>query len=408
MGHQTNNNYEPPNNTYFQMDMPYHYQTNNGNMNMNHENVYHDHHIYAPPATNPRPKYSASKIQATRVEIGHWCWKSFNPGETLCRIHYRKGQLVWEFERMNLKYKIINRFEDILRIGIDEAKCTLTIELRRPPRFYIANSPSGSKRVEWVPTTDFTMGEAYTCRYHIIEFDRSIRLKKHFDKLLNCDDQIRNLSSGYTISIDPNDMRFNAFHMPISTPLQEASIFSPIGRYNQILPLNEVKKIKHTPHPYMYFSEFNNPNSVEEPMDFDEIDISNFARDFEERRVDNSLDIDISDFMKNVEDKNNSPESAVSNNTTNDTPSSQLEYETNSGQQPPDYETNDPQPPNMIYSDSLPVPVDNFSNTNSLFGLTPPELRMDYGNNGTFGMDIDFENHFNDTWYPNIGQTYYH
>ncbi len=167
----------------------------------------------------PRDKLSPSHIPVSKLQIGAWSRQSQFVGDTMCKFLYNKKELVWEMLHSGgLKYKILIHYSDVIGFDFDipnsvfakqktsavpKTKKTdgddtqssgnvsrLIVELSKAPEFFVEINPQPGKNTQWTRTTDFTDGEASSCRYHVLEFNRG-HLPHHYQKLLSSDVRLK-------------------------------------------------------------------------------------------------------------------------------------------------------------------------------------------------------------------------
>lgn len=165
----------------------------------------------------PRDKLSPSHIPVSKLQIGAWSRQSQFVGDTMCKFLYNKKELVWEMLHSGgLKYKILIHYADIIGFDFDIPNSVfskqktsavpktkksdgddaqgnvsrLIVELSKAPEFFVEINPQPGKNTQWTRTTDFTDGEASSCRYHVLEFNRG-HLPHHYQKLLSSDVRLK-------------------------------------------------------------------------------------------------------------------------------------------------------------------------------------------------------------------------
>ncbi|KAJ8771824.1 hypothetical protein K2173_027001 [Erythroxylum novogranatense] len=141
-------------------------------------------------------KLKASNFSALLLRIGSWERVSRNEGDIVAKCYYSKRKLVWEILDGRLKRKIEVQWSNIIAIQAkieENESATLQIELNERPNFFMEVDPQPRKHTIWSSTSDFTGGEACHCRRHCLVFSPGT-LEKHYQKLLQCDDRLRELS----------------------------------------------------------------------------------------------------------------------------------------------------------------------------------------------------------------------
>ncbi|KAH9318797.1 hypothetical protein KI387_020566, partial [Taxus chinensis] len=141
-------------------------------------------------------KLKASNFPASFLRIGSWERISRHEGDLVAKCYYAKRKLVWEVLECGLKSKIEIQWSDITSLKAsyqDSGPGTLEIEVSRAPMFCRETNPQPRKHTLWQPTSDFTGGQASICRRHILQFNQGI-LKKHYEKILQCDHRLNLLS----------------------------------------------------------------------------------------------------------------------------------------------------------------------------------------------------------------------
>ncbi|KAA8545245.1 hypothetical protein F0562_020029 [Nyssa sinensis] len=136
-------------------------------------------------------KLKASSLPASALKIGSWERISRHEGDLTVKCYYAKRKLVWEVLEWALKSKIEIQWSDILAIRAiigDGEPGILAIELDEPPLFFRETNPQPRKHTLWQQTSDFTGGQAPFYRRHYIKFPPGV-LDKHYEKLLQCDQQ---------------------------------------------------------------------------------------------------------------------------------------------------------------------------------------------------------------------------
>ncbi|GAV86939.1 hypothetical protein CFOL_v3_30365, partial [Cephalotus follicularis] len=141
-------------------------------------------------------KLKASNFPASLLRIGIWERRSRYEGDLVAKCYYAKRKLVWEFLELGLKRKIELMWSDIIAIEVDIKENELgilKIELNQPPTFHEETDPQPRKHTIWKNTSDFTGGQATICRRHYLQFPQGA-LDRHYEKLLQCDNRLFELS----------------------------------------------------------------------------------------------------------------------------------------------------------------------------------------------------------------------
>ncbi|CAK9257150.1 unnamed protein product [Sphagnum jensenii] len=163
-------------------------------------------HKCSAPAGNAAPdKLKASNFPASSLKIGTWECVSRYEGDLVTKCYYAKRKLVWEVLDSGLKSKIEIQWSDISAM---KAMCpeslpgSLEISVSRPPLFFKETNPQPRKHTLWQATSDFTGGQATTCKWHSLQYPEGV-LNKHYEKLLQCDPRLKALVEG-TLVIGPS------------------------------------------------------------------------------------------------------------------------------------------------------------------------------------------------------------
>ncbi|XP_057493361.1 uncharacterized protein LOC130778883 isoform X2 [Actinidia eriantha] len=146
--------------------------------------------------TEDSGKLKATNFPAVLLKIGSWERFSRHEGDLVAKCYYAKKKIVWEVLEGALKSKIEIQLSDIetIRATILENKPgILEIELNQPPMFFRETSPQPRKHTLWQASSDFTSGQAPVCRRHYVKFPPGT-LDKHYEKLLQCDKRLFELS----------------------------------------------------------------------------------------------------------------------------------------------------------------------------------------------------------------------
>ncbi|KAG8072726.1 hypothetical protein GUJ93_ZPchr0006g41454 [Zizania palustris] len=151
-------------------------------------------------------RMKASNFPANFLKIGTWEYTSQYEGDLVAKCYFAKHKLVWEVLDAGLKRKIEIQWSDITAL---KATCpengigTLDLVLNRPPIFFKETDPQPRKHTLWQAASDFTGGQASLNRRHILQCP-SILLSKNFEKIIQCDERLNQLShQPDTILLDP-------------------------------------------------------------------------------------------------------------------------------------------------------------------------------------------------------------
>ncbi|XP_037445064.1 uncharacterized protein LOC119314447 isoform X2 [Triticum dicoccoides] len=146
----------------------------------------------------------ASNFPANFLKIGNWEYTSQYEGDLVAKCYYAKHKLVWEVLNDGLKSKIELQWLDITAIKAtcpEEGDGTLELMLSRPPIFFQETDPQPRKHTLWLAAPDFTCGQAIMCRRHVLRCSSSV-LSRNFEKLIQCDERLNELSQQPTIMSD--------------------------------------------------------------------------------------------------------------------------------------------------------------------------------------------------------------
>ncbi|CAN1138054.1 hypothetical protein LINPERPRIM_LOCUS23263 [Linum perenne] len=150
-------------------------------------------------------KLKASNFPASLLTIGDWEYKSRYEGDLVGKCYFAKHKLVWEVLDGGLKNKIEIQWSDIVAINAvfsddEDQPETLNVVLSRPPLFFRETNPQPRKHTLWQASTDFTGGQASIHRQHYLECRHGF-MRKHFEKLVQCDPRLNILSKRQEISL---------------------------------------------------------------------------------------------------------------------------------------------------------------------------------------------------------------
>ncbi|KAH9317570.1 hypothetical protein KI387_019339 [Taxus chinensis] len=151
-------------------------------------------------ADSQQDKLKASNFPACYLKIGKWECSSVYEGDLVAKCYYAKRKLVWEVLDNGLKSKLEIQWSDItgLKANIPEkGPSSLHVEMSRTPLFFRETNPQPRKHTLWQSSSDFTGGQASSCCRHIVQFSEGV-LNRHFEKLIQCDPHLKNLSEQST------------------------------------------------------------------------------------------------------------------------------------------------------------------------------------------------------------------
>ncbi|PWZ26454.1 hypothetical protein Zm00014a_019102 [Zea mays] len=147
------------------------------------------------PTAGERMK--ASNFPANVLRIGSWEYISHYEGDLVAKCYFAKHKLVWEVLHNGLKSKIEIQWSDIIALKAtcpeNEQEGVLDLVLARPPLFFKETDPQPRKHTLWQAASDFTDGQASSKRRHILRCPSSL-LSRNFEKLIQCDQRLRELS----------------------------------------------------------------------------------------------------------------------------------------------------------------------------------------------------------------------
>ncbi|KAF8689880.1 hypothetical protein HU200_041512 [Digitaria exilis] len=180
-------------------------------------------------------RLKASNFHANVLKIGNW------------ECYFAKHKLVWEVLHDGLKNKIEIQWSDITALKAtcpeNEQEGVLDLVLARPPAFFKETDPQPRKHTLWQASSDFTDGQASLNRRHTLQCPSSF-LSKNFEKLIQCDQRL------YELSQQPDAV--------LETPDFEPrrSIFENPNESKDCLGFNDLKYEREASSP-----KFNNPAS---------------------------------------------------------------------------------------------------------------------------------------------------
>ncbi|KAJ8747543.1 hypothetical protein K2173_013078 [Erythroxylum novogranatense] len=201
-------------------------------------------------------RMKASNFTAALIRIGSWERVSRNEGDLVAKCYFAKRKLVWEILEGRLKRKIEIQWNNIIAIQAniqDEKPAVLEIELNERPTFFVEVDPQPRKHTIWSSTLDFTGGQANKCRSHYLVFPPG-SLDKHYEKLLQCDDRLFELTKKAFPSMpwsptfpDENGLRYNprTLNMLKRTQLPPPSFTAsmPMGLRPQTRPCDGMRHL---------------------------------------------------------------------------------------------------------------------------------------------------------------------
>ncbi|CAK9197477.1 unnamed protein product [Sphagnum troendelagicum] len=150
-------------------------------------------------------KLKASNFPASTLKIGTWERISRYEGDLVAKCYYAKHKLVWEVLDNGLKSKMEIQWSDISAMNAtfpESLPGSLEIEVSQPPLFFKETNPQPRKHTLWQATSDFTGGQATTCKRHSLQFPEGV-LNKHYEKLVQCDPHLKALVEG-TLVVGPS------------------------------------------------------------------------------------------------------------------------------------------------------------------------------------------------------------
>ncbi|XP_066379124.1 uncharacterized protein [Miscanthus floridulus] len=166
-------------------------------------------------------RLKASNFPANILNIGSWEYVSRYEGDLVAKCYFAKHKLVWEVLEGGLKSKIEIQWSDITAL---KATCpenglgTLDVALARPPLFFKETDPQPRKHTLWQATSDFTGGQASMHRRHFLQCPSTL-LSKNFEKLIQCDQRLYQLSQQPEIALDSAlfEPRCSIFEDPVES-----------------------------------------------------------------------------------------------------------------------------------------------------------------------------------------------
>ncbi|KAL6861903.1 hypothetical protein ACP4OV_017603 [Aristida adscensionis] len=166
-------------------------------------------------------RLKASNFPAIILRIGTWEYISRYEGDLVAKCYFAKHKLVWEVLEGGLKSKIEIQWSDITALRAtcpENGQGTLDVVLARPPLFFKETDPQPRKHTLWQATSDFTGGQASMHRHHFLQCSPSL-LSKNFEKLIQCDQRLSQLSQQPDIMLDPPvfEPRCSIFEDPVES-----------------------------------------------------------------------------------------------------------------------------------------------------------------------------------------------
>ncbi|KAJ1281416.1 hypothetical protein BS78_04G304100 [Paspalum vaginatum] len=154
-------------------------------------------------------RLKASNFPANVLKIGSWEYISRYEGDLVAKCYFAKHKLVWEVLHGGLKSKIEIQWSDITALRAicpeNEQEGTLDLVLARAPLFFKETDPQPRKHTLWQATSDFTDGQASLNRTHTLQCSSSL-LSKNFEKLIQCDQRLQQLSQQPYAILDTPDV----------------------------------------------------------------------------------------------------------------------------------------------------------------------------------------------------------
>ncbi|RLN07490.1 uncharacterized protein C2845_PM11G23260 [Panicum miliaceum] len=128
-----------------------------------------------PGASTAGERMKASNFHANVLKIGNWEYISRYEGDLVAKCYFAKHKLVWE------------------ATCPENEQGTLDLVLAQPPLFFKETDPQPRKHTLWQAASDFTDGQASLNRRHTLQRHSSL-LSKNFEKLIQCDQRLYELS----------------------------------------------------------------------------------------------------------------------------------------------------------------------------------------------------------------------
>ncbi|KAL6911621.1 hypothetical protein ACP4OV_000426 [Aristida adscensionis] len=162
-------------------------------------------------------RLKASNFPASVLKIGTWEYISRYEGDLVAKCYFAKHKLVWEVLDDGLKSKIEIQWSDIAALKAtcpEDGQGTLDLVLARPPIFFKETDPQPRKHTLWQAASDFTGGQASLSRRHTLQGPSTL-LSKNFEKLIQCDLRLNQLSQQSNIILETPDFeRCSIFENP--------------------------------------------------------------------------------------------------------------------------------------------------------------------------------------------------
>uniref|UniRef100_A0A0A9CL08 TRF2/HOY1 PH-like domain-containing protein n=1 Tax=Arundo donax TaxID=35708 RepID=A0A0A9CL08_ARUDO len=170
------------------------------------------------PVLTAGERLKASNFPATVLKIGTWEYISRYEGDLVAKCYFAKHKLVWEVLDDGLKSKIEIQWSDITALKAtypENEQGTLDLVLARPPLFFKETDPQPRKHTLWQAASDFTNGQASLNRRHTLQCPSTL-LSKNFEKLIQCDQRLNELSQQADIILETPDFepRCSIFENP--------------------------------------------------------------------------------------------------------------------------------------------------------------------------------------------------
>ncbi|WVZ82211.1 hypothetical protein U9M48_029498 [Paspalum notatum var. saurae] len=172
-------------------------------------------------ASTAGERLKASNFPANILKIGTWEYISRYEGDLVAKCYFAKHKLVWEVLEGGLKSKIEIQWSDITALKAtcpENGQGTLDVVLARPPLFFKETDPQPRKHTLWQATSDFTGGQASMNRRHFLQCPSTL-LSKNFEKLIQCDQRLYQLSQQPDIMLDSPlfEPRCSIFEDPVES-----------------------------------------------------------------------------------------------------------------------------------------------------------------------------------------------
>ncbi|XP_042401041.1 uncharacterized protein LOC121991083 [Zingiber officinale] len=141
-------------------------------------------------------KIKASNLLPSLLRIGTWECVSRYEGDLVAKCYLTKHKLVWEIIEGGLTSKIEFYWSDITTIKavfFEGGHGSLDTVLERPPLFFQATDPQLRKHKLCQATRDFTNGQAYIHKRHLLQCPQTLS-SKNLEELIDCDPHLKILS----------------------------------------------------------------------------------------------------------------------------------------------------------------------------------------------------------------------